>query len=75
MSNYHIPGAAGGGAKKIHTSFSLALNCPEDVERIRLVNIYYIARISSTVLQIGILAAGEKRMQDQFCLGLVRKIL
>ena len=64
MSNYHIPGAAGGGAKKIHTSFSLALNCPEDVERIRLVSRYYIARISSTVIQIGILAAGEKRMQD-----------
>lgn len=64
MSNYHIPGAAGGGAKKIHTSFSLGLNRPQGIERLRFVSRYCSARVSSTVIQIGILAAGEKRMQN-----------
>lgn len=64
MSNYHIPGAAGGGAKKIHTSLSLALNCPQGIERLRSVSRYCPARVSSSVIQIGILAAGEKRMQN-----------
>lgn len=64
MSNYCIPGAVGGGAEEMHTSSSLALNCPQGSERIRLVSRYYRARISSTVIQIGTLAEGEKTMQN-----------